>query len=185
MKNKFIKALLLTTSICATIPFNGLAVSAKNNCADSPWKGGEGGCSSTFSHCWEKDGFLVTNTGDSTGKYRKCSVRCKKDDSSVYVYNQSSTEVKVEVMGTWGGNGNYPTCGDSWSVSDTLRRKGYKDLPKTWYVPANSKRFIPQYINEKGWGYAHIHFITSGTYGFWSPDSVGSYSNANKQPNQG
>ena len=186
MRNKSITALLLATSICTLIPLNGLTANCAKNCADSAWSGGignasgdNGDCHKYWSYCYEDQyGFLVKNSGDKNGKRRMCSVRHKKDDSSVYVYNQSSTRVKVEVMGTAGESGTFPTSGDCWSVDYYLRKKGFSELRKTWYVPGKQARVIPQYIYEKGWSHAHVHFLTSGTYGLWSPDVSGWYKNA-------
>ena len=99
------------------------------------------------------------------------SIRDKGDDSSIYVYNKSSKTVEVKVWGEF--DWLFPAFYDiTWC-------NGYEDISTSeWRVPRYSERFIPQYINEREFKYAHVHFTTSGTNGLWSADSSGWYPNA-------
>lgn len=172
MKNNFIKKTLSTLTICALLPLNCLTTSA-NNCSDTRWKGGSGGCDSTWSYVYEK------NHAYTYGQDRKCSVRPKDDATSIYVYNKSTKKAKVTVMATNHNSGivpnDCPAHYDNRGVPDQYK---YKELSKVWYVPSKSERFIPQYIKENFLKNAHVHFETTGTNGLWSPDSVGWYPNA-------
>lgn len=170
---KLIKKTVAILAVCTSLPFNCLIASA-NNCSDTSWKGYTGAdlyngeCSRDYS-------FVVEgNKGSSKGKDRKCSIRRKLDDTSVYVYNKSSKKATVTVNGT-----HYSpiTPGNAATYNDDYKNQ-FPDLDEIVYVPAKSERLIPQYIKENGWTYAHIHFETKGTYGLWSPDSVGWYPNA-------
>ena len=154
------------------MPFNCLIASA-NNCSDTRWTGYTGwdcydGECSRYSYVYEDF------KGDKNGQDRKCSIRLKQDDTSVYVYNKSSKKATVKVMGT-----HYsPITPGNAATHNSDYKNQFSDLREKWYVPAKSERLIPQYIYENGWEYAHIHFETKGTNGLWSPDSVGWYPNA-------
>lgn len=167
MKKKFIKVLMVTSSICALMPFSSLSASAVKNNWDSKWTGGSGYCGGQYpginSYCESK------NT--TSGTKRACSIRDKGDDSSIYVYNKSSKTVEVKVWGE--SDWLFPVRYDiTWC-------DGYKKISTSeWKVPRYSERFIPQYINEREFKYAHVHFTTSGTNGLWSADSSGWYPNA-------
>lgn len=112
------------------------------------------------------------NTGDSSWKNNDESWRVKQDSTSVYVNNTSGNSTKVSVWGEGSLGGT--------AQADVSRPVGggtyyqTKDLT----IPGNSKRLIKQYVYENGCLYAHIKFTGSGA-GYWSPDSVGSYTYAN------
>lgn len=165
MKNKFIKAFAITSSVCALMSFNCMTASAVKNDWDSSWTGGTAVCNLN-SYCSSK------NDGD--GRNRACCIRDKGDTSSIYVYNKSSKAVDVTVWGEFSWQNPIridPTWCDGYTKISTNK----------WSVPKNSERFIPQYIGEKGLSYAHVHFNTSNTNGLWSADSSGFYPNADKK----
>lgn len=97
-------------------------------------------------------------------------IRTKDNTSSVYVYNQCARNCTVSVYGYRNGN-NY-------SVSSC---SGYKKTFKTVGVtiPAYSKREVHQYVKEKGYPQVHIYFNTYKTWGVWSSDTAGNYTDAN------
>lgn len=165
MKNKVIKTLAITLSMCAIAPLGSFSASAKTNNWDSAWTGGSGYCNTKFgtihSYCDSK------NT--SAGTKRACCVRDKGDSSSMYIYNKSSKAVEVKFWGEI-----------SWIDPARFWVGQCEEYPRSYFdckveVPANSERLVPQFINENGYDYAHVHFDTSDTNGLWSADSTGWY----------
>lgn len=172
MKKSFMRTLAVTSSIFALLPFNCLSANAVKNDWDTSWKGG----GTSFEYCNDKYGgihSLCSAKSDTSGRNRSCCIREKGDYSSIYVYNKSSKAVEVKV---WGENSFISPNLDS----DTATKcKGYTSIStNSWSVPKYSERFIPQYIKENKFTYAHIHFNTAGTNGLWSADSSGWYPNA-------
>lgn len=98
--------------------------------------------------------------------------RAKLDASSMYVYNTSKYGVTVSVYGRNGENG---------TNTDVSWCSGYprKFVTKGLFVPAGGKRLIHQYVNERKLSYAAITFTGYDSAGWWSPDSIGSYTYAN------
>ena len=158
MKNKFIKAFAAVTTIFSLLSVNCLSANAKGNIDNTSWVGGSPKC----------DEFNSYN-----GQGRGCIVRSKTDTTSIYVWNTSETTSKVTV---WGESSKY-----SFAKIDPTWCDGYTTLyTNKWSVPKQAERLIPQYIGERSdLSYAHVHFTTIGTKGYWSPDSVGWYPNAN------
>ena len=165
MKNKFLKKLLITASVCAMLPINCFSANAGNSW-DSPWAGGTPDCDPSFSYCASR---YARPGSNGTGA---CSVRTKTDTTSIYVYNKSNKNAVVKV---WGEN-NLLT----YKKTDVTTYSNWQRIPTNrWSVPKNSERFIPQYIGErKDTTLAHVHFVTGGTSGVWSADSVNWYPNA-------
>lgn len=100
----------------------------------------------------------------SSTTYVHTELRDKYDDSYHYMYNKCSIEVSVI----------------SYSQQDNnCTNHGYA------LIPANSKRFISNYVYE--WGYrncklsirSNISGASTTLSGYWSPDSIGSYIVAN------
>lgn len=169
MKKKLISLLTITSSICALIPFNCLNANAVKNNWDSEWKGGTGYCYGEFGGIHS----LCAEKYETCGRDRACCIRPKGDTSSIYVYNKSSKSVKVTV---WGENSYITPARKTASATEC---SGYTKIStNVWSVPKYSERFIPQYIKENRYTYAHAHFDTSGTSGLWSSDSSGWYPNA-------
>lgn len=177
MKKSLVKVLAITASVCM-LPFNYLKVEAVKNNWDSEWKAGgvnyKPSSSSTL-YCTGPQGgkpSYCSSKYDSNGRNRPCCIRDKGDTSSIYVYNKSNKPVKVIVWGEvdWQNPQSY----------DVSYIPGGSQLGNTWRVPKYSERLIPQYIKEKDYDYAHVHFENSGAYGLWSADSSGWYPRADK-----
>ena len=101
-------------------------------------------------------------------------LRRKYDSTSIYVKNEGGTSVYMNVYG---------------KVSPTdIYKQGVGTKGNTSYqtygitIPGNSERLVRQFINELGYKYAYVEFWSTSansSSGVWSPDSVGSYTNAN------
>ena len=99
--------------------------------------------------------------------------RVKTNDTSLYINNTSDYYVSVSVYGartsdvinTYYDVSSAPGCGSVQTLNVV--------------IPAHAERFVKQFINEKGMNLASVWFKESGTSGYWSPDSIGSYPYAN------
>lgn len=112
------------------------------------------------------------NTSDTPWEAGNEYTRPKYDATSIYVQNVSMIySTKVSVYGRKSSNGdNLPV--------NTYNGRTLATIGLT--LPPNSQRLIRQFINEKGYSYAHISFYNGNTAcGQWSPDSVGSYPTIN------
>ena len=172
MNRKLMKVIAIVSGLCSLTTLNGMTVGAVKNNWDSEWTGGSGYCNTQYggihSYCSSKN--------DGGGRNRACCIRDKGDTSSIYVYNKSS---KAAIVKVWGENGIIYLA-----KYDTTWCDGYTNISTNkWSVPKKSQRFIPQYIGERGFTYAHVHFDTTGTNGLWSADSSGWYPNADPKYN--
>lgn len=99
--------------------------------------------------------------------------RVKTNDTSLYINNTSDYYVSVSVYGA-------ETSDSSNIYYDVSSAPGYGSVQTlNVVIPAHAERFVKQFINEKGMDLASVWFKESGTHGYWSPDSVGSYPYAN------
>ncbi len=112
----------------------------------------------------------VTSTGYYGTNGYETPRRAKLDDTSCYVYNDSSScGVTVNVLGyamAVGGGGLM--CGDYTGGSPSGR--AYPSVPLgTW-------RYITNYVNESGLSYAALQLFTADEFAtinlLWSPDSI-------------
>lgn len=113
-----------------------------------------------------------------------CYCRKKTDYSSVYVYNKSGKDAKVDVFAANKMGGGYNNAPDATTASVNYSGPGSVNC-RDIKIGAHQERKIYQYIKENracgGGAYAHMHFKTPGTSGVWSPDCSGEwlYSPAN------
>lgn len=96
--------------------------------------------------------------------YVDTKLRHKKDGSYHYIYSTASVPIRVI----------------SYSPDrDNCTKHGYA------VIPANSKRFITNYVNERTYSQCRLSIctgvsgVTTTLHGKWSPDSIGSYPIAN------
>lgn len=86
MKNNFIKKTLSTLTICALLPLNCLTTSA-NNCSDTRWKGGSGGCDATLSYVYEKNhAYSYASVKNNKGKTASDTQNWDRAEASVKAY---------------------------------------------------------------------------------------------------
>lgn len=117
---------------------------------------------------------LMTNAGNTTDTfwssgYNYC--REKLDKTSVYVKNVSDYNYAyASVYGENEENEKYKKPVNYYN--------GTRLATENLTIPARSERQIRQFVGEIGYPYVHIYF-TGSSSGWWSPDSVGSYTLAN------
>lgn len=117
---------------------------------------------------------LMTNAGDTTDTqwssgYDYC--RRKYDKTSVYVKNTSDYYYAYASV-----YGEYTE--DGAQKKPVNYYNGTRLATENLTIPARSERQIRQFVGEIGYPYVHIYF-TGNSSGWWSPDSVGSYTLAN------
>ena len=152
------------TTNAVTYMYNHYKVTYPNT-YDTSWEGG---------NVFGSDYNLPTKyCGDKSlsafAKY--CYCRTKTNDSSIYVYNKSNKDAKVDVFaGDLMQSGNELILWSTQAGSYYSKKLTVYDLT----IPKKSERKIYQFIYENrsrgGRPGAHMHFTTSNTYGVWSPD---------------
>lgn len=140
------------------------------NTYDTNWRGG-GTHSYTYNRARLTD-YCSENSFNDRALY--CYCRRKTNDSSVYVYNKSSIDAKVDVFfgfKTTTSNITYPSWKYATVIEGNTLTRAFDCSDIT--IPKNKERKIYQYIYENRANksvYAHMHFKTPNTYGYWSPD---------------
>lgn len=121
----------------------------------------------------ENDPGTIPNFHDTYWYGSHRFTRRKTNDTSLYINNTSDYYVSVSVYGA-------KTSDDGSIYYDVSSAPGYGSVQTlNVVIPAHAERFVKQFIKEKGMDLASVWFKESGTYGYWSPDSVGNYPYAN------
>lgn len=182
MFKKKTKTTIVIAALGALISMNSFDVNAADhvtrypNTYDTNWYGGG-------THNYNPTAYPGTynrltdicNEISFSDRAKYCHCRRKTNDSSVYVYNKSYTDAKVDVFFgrklTTSSGLTYPS--GRWAVTiEGNIHSGWLDCSDV-RIPKNKERKIYQFIYENRAGaqvYAHLHFKTPNTYGYWSPD---------------
>lgn len=124
---------------------------------------------------------FAANTGNRAWSTKKdlvntCDEAAKQDNSCIYVYNQSGTEVNVSVYGYSGFPGHFGTNELDAGIRNSYMGQGKTYKTKNLSVPAHRECLIYNWVFENNQSYVHFYVRSTNKNttqsGQWSPDST-------------